>query len=186
MTTPRDNPFAAARFAPGRLAWIGEIDPLVDRVCTPRARLQVIGPHGSGKSTLLVHLERRVKNRGWSTHAFRGSRGFDPLRLLRRRGPLVVFGDEIEELGAADLALLRACCALRGASLVVTAHRDLGMETLCERSVDATTALALCDRLLEGRAAPRRDEIDALLEKHRGNVREVFFELYDAMARVRA
>jgi hypothetical protein len=180
VTPPRDNPFAAARFAPGQLPWIGEIEPLVERACTSSARLQVLGPHGSGKSTLLVHLERRARSRGWSTYAFRGSRGFDALHLAVLPRPLVVFADEFEELGAVRAALLRACCALRGASLVVTAHRDLGMETLCERSVDAATALVLCHRLLAGAEPPTASELDGLLRKHDGNVREVFFDLYDA------
>lgn len=181
--TPRENPFAAARFAPGKLPWIGEIDSLVDRACIRNARLQVLGPHGSGKSTLLFHLAERAGMRGWTAHSFRGSRGFDPLVLLSKRRPLIVFGDEIEELDLASFALLRACCVLRRASLVVTAHRDLGWETLCERSVDAAVVHALCRRLVHGTEPPPPAEIDALLVRHRGNVREVFFDLYDACAR---
>ena len=68
---------------------------------------------------------------------------------------------------------------MRGASLVVSAHRDLGMETLCERAVDITTARALVQRLLDGAESPR--PLDELLVRHDGNLREVFFELYDTI-----
>lgn len=186
MTTPRNNPFAAARFAPGVLPWIGsEIASLLDRVCVPDARLQVLGPNGSGKSTLLVHLERGLFRRGWNACSFRGSRGFESPHLLaaHRHGPLVVFADEIEELGTLRFAVLRAYCTLRHASLVVTAHRDIGFETLCERAVDAETVRQLCSRLLDGAESLPVDAIDELLERHRGNVREVFFALYDEIAR---
>lgn len=177
--TPRENPFAAARFAPGNLPWIGELDSLVGRVCVPNARLQVIGPHGSGKSTLLVHLARLVERRGWSTCSFRGSRGLDA-RVLSLRGPLVVFADEAEELGAIRLRSLRALCAMRRAALVITAHRDLGFETLCERAVDTATMEQLVRELLDGADGPCR--LDELLARHRGNVREAFFELYDTVS----
>jgi hypothetical protein len=179
---PRANPFAAARFAPGELPWIGELESLVERVCVPNARLQILGPHGSGKSTLLHHLESRAARRGWSGHRFRGSRGFDPLVFFTRPGPLVVFADEIAELGAHGVALLRAVCRVRGASLVVTAHCDVGFETLCERAVDAATLKQLCHRLLGGAESPPPSVLEALLVAHRGNVREVFFDLYDAAA----
>lgn len=182
--TPRENPFAAARFAPGVLPWIGDIEALVDRTCVPGARLQIVGPQGSGKSTLLVHLARRAEMRGWSTRSFRGSQGLEPaLFSARSCGPLAVFADEVEELGALRFALLRALCALRRAALVVTAHRDLGMETLTERTADAETVQELCHRLLAGRAdTPSCSELEELLRRHRGNVREVFFDLYDALA----
>src|SRR5690606_33990422 len=91
------NPFCAARFAPGVLLWIGELTPLVDRVCVRGARLQVKGPHGSGKSTLLVHLGRAARLRGWDVCAFRGSHGIDLSALIGGGdGPLAVFVDEAE------------------------------------------------------------------------------------------
>lgn len=185
MTPPRKNPYAAARFAPGALPWIGELDSLVDRATTPDARLQILGPNGSGKSTLLVHLERGLSRRGWNVCSFRGSRGFDWASLvsLHRDGPSAILVDEVEELGSVRLALLRACSSLRGASLVVTAHRDIGFETLCERAVDAETVHELCSRLLDGVEPPPPAAIGQLLARHRGNVREVFFELYDDVAR---
>lgn len=178
--TPRENPFSAARFAPGKLPWVGEIESLALRVCVPNARLQVLGPHGSGKSTLLVHLARLVERRGFRTLAFRGSRGLDA-RLLSAPGPLVVFADEAEELGAVRFLALRVLCSLRRAALVVTAHRDLRLETLCERAVDVSTMTTLVRGLLGGAEPPAREEIDALLVRHHGNVREVFFELYDTI-----
>lgn len=102
--------------------------------------------------------------------------------VARGRTPLVVFADEAGELGAARFAMLRALCALRRASLVVTAHRDLGFETLCERAVDTATLRALVHRLLDGAEAPRANVLAELLRRHQGNVREVFFDLYESAA----
>lgn len=182
MSAPYPNPFCAARFAPGVLPWIGELEPLVDRTCVPNARLQILGPHGSGKSTLLAHLARHARMRGWQPILFRGSRGLRPLFEGQRRpgAPLVVLADEAEELGGLRLHALRAWCALRRAALVLTAHRDLGFETLCVRSVDAPLVRELVGRLFEDSSFT--PDIDALLERHDGNVREVFFDLYDAVA----
>jgi hypothetical protein len=165
------NPFCAARFAPGVLPWIGEgeVERYLDAVCVPGARHQVIGAHGSGKSTLLVHLERGARVRGWPVVRFRGSTGC----ALPRRGALIL-ADEAEELGALGRAFLRTFAT----SLVMTGHRDLGLPLLSERAVDVATLAALVERLA-GRAPPH-DALAASLERHRGNVRDVFFELYDA------
>jgi hypothetical protein len=183
VSTRYPNPFCAARFAPGVLPWIGDLDPLVARACVPGARLQILGPHGSGKSTLLVHLARNAKLRGWNTLSLRGSHGLSALFSAERASgkPLVVFADEAEELGAARLTLVRAWCRMHRASLVVTAHRDLGLETLCERAVDAPLVRRLVDDLLDGHP-PITVEVDDLLRRHHGNLREIFFDLYDTAA----
>lgn len=172
------NPFATARFAPGVLPWIGggDIERHLDRVCVRGARFQILGAHGSGKSTLLVHLERGATLRGWDVVRFRGSRGI----VVPPYGSLVL-ADEAEEIGALGLLFLRAAST----SLVVTAHRDLGLPTLCERNVDVGTLRALI-AVLDPTNVPPEVVLADLLARHRGNVRDVFFDLYDAVEDRRA
>lgn len=170
------NPFDAARFVPGALRWIPEdaLAPLAEAVCVPHGRFQILGPHGSGKSTMLVHLERLVR---WNAVRLRGSQGLRGLSLPL--APVVILVDEAEELGVVRFAIVRALARVRRASLVVTAHRDLGFVTLAERRVEPEIVHALCSELARGGAAPSLDDVRSLLTRHDGNVREVFFELYD-------
>lgn len=201
------NPFAAARFAPGALPWLGDdVEEMLARVCVPGSRHQILGPHGSGKSTLLRELERRARRAGFSVARVRGSRG---LAGLERAELWLV--DEYEELSrwerwwVAQRVRVRLPARLpargglpaRGelparagrAALVVTAHRDVGFPTLCERAVSAEVARGLVERLLAGQGdfvAPSEAELARALGRHSGNLREVLFELYDQVERIAA
>jgi energy-coupling factor transporter ATP-binding protein EcfA2 len=189
------NPFAAARFAPGAVPWVGddaaEVARLFDRAARPGARHQVLGPHGSGKSTLLAHLAAHGRRAGARVLAFRGSAGVPSAALARlgaAHGTRVVLVDEVEELGAATRALLVPFARVARIALVASTHRDLGWPTLCERRVDAALCARVVEHLVAGSGEPLRTEADIAprLARHAGNVREVLFELYDeAEARAR-
>jgi hypothetical protein len=188
-TTTRKNPFCGARFAPGVLPWIertpGELDKWLTQALRPLggARHQILGPHGSGKSTLLIHLERRAWQRGLTTLRIRGSQCSWLSLLVKEPRVDVLFVDEVEELGRVFFASKATLLArwLRAKSLIVSTHRDLaasdGFSTLVHRDVDVSLAQNLI-RVLSPHAAPPAD-LDVLLERHDGNLREVFFELYD-------
>lgn len=173
----RANPFSASRFAPGALPWIGDgdLDRYLGAICVRGARFQIVGPHGSGKSTLLAHLERGARARGWDVLRFRASGGF----VFPPRGALVL-ADEAEVLGAIGRRILRASAT----ALVMTGHRDLGVPTLCERRMDVPTLGSLVS-LLDPHRAYATDSLAALLARHDGNAREVFFSLYDDVERAR-
>ncbi|MBI3201389.1 MAG: hypothetical protein HYZ29_07580 [Myxococcales bacterium] len=171
------NPFCAARFAPGALPWIGDdLDALAGRALVPGARHQIVGSHGSGKSTLLVELERRARRQGWSVLRVRGSRGLGP----RSRADLLLV-DEYEELSVWGRLRVRRWAG----AVVVSAHRDVGLPTLCQRQASVALAEAIVARLAAGTdvVPPSAGELGALLGRHAGNVREVLFELYDQVER---
>lgn len=176
------NPFCAARFAPGVLPWFGEeLGELVRRVLLPRSRLQIVGPRGSGKSSLLIQIERRARRAGRSVVRVRGSHAID----WGARGRLWLV-DEYEALGWWRRVRLRVICARQRASLVVTAHRDVGMTTLCVRAVSPEIARRVVEHLAAGQddlAMPGPIELAAALGRHAGNLREVLFELYDQVER---
>lgn len=189
LTGAAHNPFAAARFAPGALPWLGDdVDGMLARVCVSGSRHQILGPRGSGKSTLLCELERRARRAGWRVARVRGSRG-----LAGLEGGELWLVDEYEELSRWE----RWCVAQRPrlpasggrAALVVTAHRDAGFPTLCERAVSAEVARGVVERLLAGQgdfAAPSEADLALALWRHSGNLREVLFELYDQVERIAA
>ena len=68
--------------------------------------------------------------------------------------------------------------------LLVTAHHPTWLPTLIETHVDAALAQQVLEQLLSEDAVDRARMLDAhrlakLLEKHHGNLRELFMELYD-------
>lgn len=179
------NPFAAARFAPGVVPWLAlpgaDLDALADRALAPGARHQLVGPHGSGKSTLLVHLERQARRREVSCVRFRGSHGVpwrDVTRLAReRRGVLLL--DEAEEL--ASFAVVALLARLLGLALVASTHRELGLPTLLRTHVDAALASRVLGHVAPDVTAPA--DLAERLARNAGNLRDVFFELYDEAER---
>lgn len=181
------NPFAAARFAPGVVPWMTDgsdaIAALFARSTASRGEHQVLGAHGTGKSTLLVHLESHARRAGASVVRFRGSHGVplgELLALRRARGPRLLLVDEAEELSALLLRAVRVAARLASASLVVTAHRDLGLTTLVHRRVDAHAARRVALHVAGDRArVPTLESFETRITHHRGNLREVLFELYD-------
>ena len=177
-----ENPFCASRFAPGVLPWFGgELEGFVERAMVPRVRLQILGPQGSGKSTLMVQLERRARRAGWSVVRVRGSGTIDWGANAR-----LWLVDEYEELSWWQRVRLRWLCARQRVSLVVTAHRAVGMTTLCERTVSPEIARRVVAELVAERGqlpVPGPVEVAAALGRHAGNLREVLFELYDQVER---
>lgn len=175
----RHNPFSAARFAPGVLPWVGDgdLERYLDVVCVRGARYQVVGPHGSGKSTLLTHLERGARQRGWNVLRFRASA---ERRWVVPPRDTLILADEAQCLGAVGRAILRAGAT----ALVMSTHGDLGVPTLCERRMDVATLSRLVATLAPEHVAGS-DALAALLARHDGNAREVFFSLYDEVERAR-
>lgn len=178
------NPFSGSRFAPGVLPWIektpNELDELLTRALAMPHHHQILGPHGSGKSTLLIHLERRAWQRGLTTLRVRGSQCSLVSLMMKEPKVDVLLIDEVEELGSfatsKAILLLRW---LRAKSLIVSTHRDLGFSTLVRRSVDVGLARELVRALDPDHHHHASTDLGLLLTKHNGNLRELFFDLYD-------
>lgn len=189
MTARPANPFASRNLRPGAVPYFSEdpalVDALADRFDATRGAAQIIGPHGSGKSTLLAALVAGLRQRGWRV-------SLCELRAGQRRLPagtwsslvpgnrtlLVV--DGFEQLGRLTRLWVRVRCRWRGARLLVTAHSDVGMQTLFRTTPSLAAAQAVAVRLQQwAPALVTPDDVAVAYERCGGDVRETMFALYD-------
>lgn len=94
--------------------------------------------------------------------------------------------DGYEQLSRVARGYVLAATRASGTGLLITSHTATWLPTLLETRVDVGVAQSLLDELLPSGAAARQRLVDAhrlkrLLHKHRGNLREVFMELYDEL-----
>jgi hypothetical protein len=174
-----------------------DVASIVDSFYAAGRRGAVVGPHGSGKTTLLAALEPAIAARGDQVRVItlrdRGA-GFPRLADLCLRRSTVLFVDGYEQLGWWRRFRLRRAVERAGAGLLVTAHAPIGRLPLAYTSLDLPTlysttttpasAARLVRRLLQERAPssglPIDDaEIARRLAAHGGDMRELFFGLYD-------
>jgi hypothetical protein len=147
---------------------------------------QVVGPHGSGKSTLLAALLPELQRQGQTTRAVRLSQEqrrlpgdfWDSVEVQSRQLLII---DGFEQMGFLLRRRLKALCRRQGHGLVITSHRGLGLPGLYRTGVTAALACRVLEALLseDQRRALEPLDISGALRAHRGNLREVFFELYD-------
>lgn len=92
--------------------------------------------------------------------------------------------DGYEQLSMLARARLIFSTGRNSVGLLLTSHRRTFLPTLVKTKVDATLAKQLLDRVLPDEMLIRErimneSRLGELLEKHDGNLREVFMELYD-------
>jgi hypothetical protein len=178
-------------------------------------RASIIGPHGSGKSTLLAELTRELLAAGRAVHATalhdRQRRlpreFFDRIRSTcdpsADNPKAIAIVDGYEQLSYWSRRQLNRRCRVYKAGLLITAHAPTTLPILFRTSTSLDLAMAIIDRLLlpsrlerEGPACRElvesgvRDivgesEIRQAWIAHRGNLREMLFELYDLFERRR-
>lgn len=192
------NPFATRWTLPGKLPFLFDdgstIESLVRQLNRQNLRGQILGPHGSGKSTLLCALECALESRAGSVCMVRVRR--NPRRAIREslrwlhtphdaeRSPILLI-DGFEQLAMGMRLWLRATTWAMGAGLVVTAHRDMGLPNLYRTCVSPQLAETIVHRLIRERGsllAVGDLRLRDRLARHRGNLREVLFDLYDEFA----
>lgn len=176
FTKPGALPF---RFAPGESA-----EQIVEEFEAEDRRGAIVGPHGTGKSTLLAALLPLFVARGWRLRQYalhdgesRLPRAFD--------GPFkptdVLVIDGFEQLGWWGRRELWRNVTSAEAGLLVTAHDEVhGLPKLYETDSSPEQAIELVRQLSP--AATKRippDEIRKQFAAVDGNVRELFFKLYD-------
>lgn len=187
------NPFASSRTRPDAVAYRfaagASAEVLVDAFLAQGRQGQIVGPHGSGKSTLMWELARELARRGIETlriDLHDGQRRlprpvWESLRDPARAGQVTLV-DGYEQLGFWQKRRLRRAASRRG-GLLVTAHGDCRLPTLVQTSSDCGLALELARRFDPG-VAP--DEVQRAFTSHHGNLREVWFALYDLYERRRS
>lgn len=187
--TEIENPFATRFTRPGELAYwfpVGEsIDGVLERFAKLQSRGAIVGPHGSGKSTLLAALVSRLEAIGRRVRAValhdgerRLPRGFT---ANAETGDVFVV-DGYEQLGWPARWSLGRVVRRRGAGLLVTLHRSIrGLPTVAATQASPAATTAPVERLIADlpQSSVTADDVRRSFERHDGNVREVFFELYD-------
>lgn len=192
-----ENPFSTRYLRPDAREYLfpdgGDVEALVARLREFAWWGQITGGHGCGKSTLVQTLlpGLRAAGRAIEFRAFRRRAAFEPKRpwfdgwprvpsiAWTRQTQMVI--DGYEQLGWWTRIRLKRLCRQRGAGLLVTAHGDYGLPQLWHAPSSLELTRRIAQRLLGGRDAAwlAGVPLDALFELHRGNVREVLFELYD-------
>jgi hypothetical protein len=197
--TAVNNPFCASRTRPGSLEYIFQGDSLsviMDRLQSFGYRGQIVGPHGSGKSTLLLTIVQRLREHAREVRLVRILAGapiwrnvhsvFREMRQARPGHLLAI--DGYEQLPWLARAALAAVTRSRRVGLLVTTHRRVRLPILFRTQVTTGTARKVIDTYLDRGCPqdhrPRLDhlvdrQLPSLLQRHRGNLRDVMFELYD-------
>ncbi len=193
------NPFSAERIRPGGLPFLfpSGITPekLWDRFCRLGGQAQILGGQGSGKTSLIRALLeaspwREVESRVLAIRD-RKPGALPALRELRIASPgclLVVDGFEQWSLPGQILVALYA--RVRGLRLLVTGHKRSFLPILVELRPEWPLACRLVHLLLQEVAEERLRQglppvtipepvIYEAFCHSRGNIREMFFRLYD-------
>lgn len=189
MVSADQNPFRVARIEalPYRAPDF-DWDAFIGRIAAPGVCGAIVGPHGAGKTTLLLEAKARLEARGIpARYVFLNEEM--PRKFAAARAAIdaassdcVLFLDGAEQLGPIAWRRIR-WRARRFRGFVITVHRPGRLPAL----YTARTGEALLRELLQQLAPadcerlwPRAREEFA---RNGGNIREVFFALYDACAR---
>jgi energy-coupling factor transporter ATP-binding protein EcfA2 len=183
------NPFSACRFTPGALRFrfpdSESSGTFLQRWEEAGRRGAIVGPHGSGKSTLLadmIPVLERNRRRVLLLELHDGARTLPwsdaPLRDLAGTDDLFV--DGYEQLSLFSRFLLRRVVRRRRCGLLVTSHRGTIFPTIHTTAADPELVKTLVAELASTEWCRRHESrIDRAFDLHNGNIREVFFDLYD-------
>jgi ABC-type transport system involved in cytochrome c biogenesis ATPase subunit len=158
---------------------------LVDRLQEGGWRGQIIGPHGIGKSTLLATLIEPLKERGRqpvqiALHDGQRTLGVELSQYISGKQAIVVIVDGYEQLSWWSRLKLKHLCSRHNWGLLVTAHANVGLPTICEVQSDQATVQQLARDLQRSVECLVSDaDVAAEFQRQGGNVRETLFGLYD-------
>ncbi len=156
---------------------------MLERLQKCRGRGAIIGPHGSGKTTLLEELARQLEHEVvWirlnieSHNSGRSARNCLP-RTVDQRHAIVI--DGAEQLGACTWWRLHRRIQKAG-TILITSHRQGRLPTIYECSTSPELLKELVRELAS--EATTTVNLEALYERHGGDIRLCFRELYDVWA----
>jgi len=183
---PADNPFASHRVEGlGYRCQRSSVEDLCRRLEELGGRAAIVGPKGSGKTTLLQELALALRGKpipvnllGRCARPWRTARGQLPRRVQPSHVVLVDGAEKLEPIGWR--LLLRAARPAR--SVVVTLHHPGRLPTLVECRTDHRLLRELVTELAPAHASALEPGLEALFQRHGGNIRLCFRELYDVFA----
>jgi len=183
---PADNPFASHRVE-GLAYRFNGVRPehLRQRLEELGGRAAIVGPKGSGKTTLLEELAATVPGEPVPVRIESSSRR--PWRSAWAQLPKTIGTDHLilidgsEQLGSVGWHFLMH--ATRTARIVLaTLHRPGLLPTLIECDTDHDLLFDLVEELAPTDATTLEPELEDLFERHGGDIRLCFRELYDVYA----
>ncbi|MEX2170114.1 MAG: hypothetical protein WD851_12455 [Pirellulales bacterium] len=190
------NPFASHRTRPGVLEFCFpagvSAESLVNQLSRHHWRGQIVGPHGVGKSTLIAALLPELHRREICTRAVAlhdGQRRL-PVGFLKSHnlgGKLVFIVDGYEQLSYLERLKLSWHCWLCGRGLLITTHSPAVRLMTLLTPVPSAALMTHLMHKLQGGSEPLVNDHAASVSffRHGGNLREVWFDLYDQYERNR-
>ena len=190
----RDNPFSSRFVRPGSIPYLfaagSSAVQMVDKFFAAGRRGQIVGPHGAGKSTLLALLISELAARGEVVTHFElhdGERSLD--EQIEIAPGSVICVDGYEQLSYWSRYGLMRRASRDGCGLLITTHRAVWfpakLPVLAEvrPSVEVGVKLALSLLAQHGGASNAggigATEIERIFFEVGGDMRELFFRLYD-------
>ncbi len=189
-TAATGNPFSTRYVRPGAIPFLfppeTDCESLLRQLRKNGWQGQILGPHGSGKSALVATLIAALRSQAHPIEWFElhdGQRrlpgGLERLRRLPS-GTLVVV-DGYEQLSLWNRLQVRRYCRQQGLGLLVTTHAPAGLPTLFATNPNPILAERIVQCLLGEQTWPvSREELHRRYCQHRGDLRELLFDLYDA------
>ncbi|TWT75459.1 hypothetical protein Pla123a_29680 [Posidoniimonas polymericola] len=179
IPTAASNPFATCWTRPGALPFLPTDQASVDHCLAVLRgngmRGKIVGPHGAGKSTLLRALQASLEEAGVPTAWLRGGRDAAPATAAQFRGRVCLI-DSFEELGRWRRRQWRR----HPWGVVVTTHGRDRLPALAELRPTLADIERCFGLLTQDRSTPvTRTDLRNAFARHEGNVREVWFDLYD-------
>jgi energy-coupling factor transporter ATP-binding protein EcfA2 len=181
---PAENPFRSERLDALEYRLRGESwEAALARLAALDYRASVVGPRGHGKTTLLDALARRLRARGHDVVRGRVESADWSPRAARGRTFLL---DGTETLGRWRWRRLLAWLATaRG--LVVSRHVPGGLPLWIRCETDPALLAGIFAELVHGDPARALDAselraLDALWQRHAGNLRSCLLDLYERFA----
>ncbi len=184
-----ENPFSTRHIRPGATPFFfppgQSAEGLVELLGKYGWRGEIVGSHGSGKSSLVSALIPAIRTVGRTTLLVELHDGQRRLPVDLRRAPdlgsdAVVIVDGYEQLSFWSRTMLKSFCRRRGLGLLVTSHEPAGFPPLFRTATSLALAELVVQFLLRGQP-PLVDsgELARRFERHRGDLRELLFDLYD-------
>lgn len=186
------NPFAARFLDPARANWIEPVPSQLESWTTqllegPRIQT-IVGPHGCGKSTLLHTLCSRLAERRATVNQIWIAADRTPWnrhlrRLLRQSdGESFAAVDGLDAWPLRQRRALKSFATRRNLRVVATLHTRDELPLLADLQPDFLTLTRIVERLtsrIPPSCHPDCKLLQHLFSYHRGNLRDVLFDLYD-------
>ena len=185
-----ENPFRISNIH--GLSFHGEgfdIEGVCEHFVVEGCRGALVGQHGNGKSTLLneigVHLEGQGKCIYPLLRTLENPRfTMEELSKIFRETKTgdVVLMDGAEQLPTWQWYLLNRLLQGNGVGLITTQHKPGRLPTLYHCDTSKAVMLGLLEQLCPESTVDLKDRACQYYDQHGGNIREVFFALYDDVA----